>query len=105
MSENSESVSENPAGESKQSAIRGRNKPMQEFSRYHTLAIEIAFAIIAPMLAGHWLDAKTGKDPWFTIGGMFLGAAAAFRSAQRAYGESQRALKDAEKSSDREPSE
>jgi F0F1-type ATP synthase assembly protein I len=67
-----------------------RGKPVQEASRYHTLAIEIAIAVIAPTLAGHWLDTRTGKEPWFTIAGLVLGAAAAARSVQRVYGESLR---------------
>ena len=97
MSKNFEGFSGNPTGESKQPAIRGRNKPMREFSRYHAFAVEIAVAILAPTFAGHWLDSKTGKEPWFLIAGLVLGTAAAVRSVQRVYGESQRALKDAEK--------
>jgi F0F1-type ATP synthase assembly protein I len=105
MNENSEGFSGYPTGESKQPAIRGRNKAVQEFSRYHTFAVEIAVAIIAPTLAGHWLDSKTGKEPWFMIAGLVLGAAAAARSVQRVYGESQRALKNAEKQSGLESNE
>jgi F0F1-type ATP synthase assembly protein I len=105
MSEKSESVSGNPTDESKQPAIRGRNKPMREFSRYHAFAVEIAAAILAPTLAGWWLDSKTGKEPWFLIAGLVLGTGAAVRSVQRVYSESQRALKDAEKLSGTESSE
>jgi F0F1-type ATP synthase assembly protein I len=106
MNENSERFSGHPTDESKQpAAIRGRNKAMREFSRYHTFAVEIAIAIIAPTLAGHWLDSRTGKEPWFLIGGLVLGTAAAVRSVQRVYGESQRALNKAEEQSDPESSE
>ena len=67
----------------------GRDKKLLEkSSQYHTLAIEIAIAIIVPVLIGHWLDSRTGKEPWFTIAGMVLGAAAAFRSVQRTYSKS-----------------
>lgn len=105
MSKIFESISGNPTDESEQPAIRGRSKPVQEFSRYHAFAVEIAVAILAPTLAGHWLDSKTGKEPWFLIAGLVLGTAAAVRSVQRVYGESQRALKDAEKLSSTESSE
>jgi len=105
MSENSQGVSENPTDESEKSAIRGRNKPMQEFSRYHAFAVEIAVAVIAPTLVGRWLDSKTGKDPWFMIAGLILGAAAAVRSVQRVYGESKRNLENTENPSSEESSE
>ena len=87
------------------SSVRGRKKALADFSRYHTLAVEIAVAVIAPTLAGHWLDTRTGKEPWFTIIGMILGAAAAARSVQRTYHESRKALKKTEKLSEAESSE
>ena len=71
---------------------RRRNNALQSFSRYYTLAIEMAIAVIAPLLLGRWLDARTGKDPWFTIAGMILGGAAAIRSAHRAISESLKSL-------------
>ena len=94
--------------EKNEMAIRGRGKHVQEATRYHTLAIEIAVAVIAPTLGGYWLDARTGKEPWFTIAGLILGAAAAARSIQRTYNESQRALesgRDSRDSAEMEPSE
>lgn len=72
---------------------RGPNRTVQGFSRYYSLAFEMAIAVIAPTLLGRWLDTRTGKEPWFTIGGVILGGAAAVRSAQRAYAESMRELK------------
>lgn len=92
------------SGEAAGKASRRGSKPVQEASRYHTLAIEIAIAVIAPTLGGHWLDTKTGRGPWFTIAGLILGAAAAFRSVQRVHHESQRALKKAEELSGAESS-
>ncbi len=83
----------------------GRSKAMENFSRYHTLAIEMAVAVITPVIVGRWLDTKTGKEPWFTLAGMVLGGAAAFRSVQRTIGESRKALKEGEDESSREPSE
>jgi F0F1-type ATP synthase assembly protein I len=60
---------------------------MRMVARYYVLTIEIAVAVIVPILIGRWLDGKTGREPWFTIAGMILGGAAAVRSAQRAYTE------------------
>ena len=82
-----------------------RGKAAKEFSRYHTLAIETAVAVIAPLLLGRWLDKQTGKDPWFTIAGMVLGAAAAFRSVQRAVYASRKDQEKSDESSTQEPEE
>ena len=105
MKQTSESV---PAkmidGPSKRKGRRS-NEGVQGFSRSHTLAVEIAVAVIAPTLAGRWLDSKTGKDPWFTIAGLVLGGAAAIRSAQRFYHESQQMNESGEEPSEAEPSE
>ena len=84
---------------------RRSNEGVQGFSRSHTLAVEIAVAVIAPTLAGRWLDSKTGKDPWFTIAGLVLGGAAVVRSVQRFYGESRRINEDGDKPSEAESSE
>jgi F0F1-type ATP synthase assembly protein I len=66
-------------------AVNGRQeRPLQKFGRFYTLAIEMAVAVIAPVLAGQWLDSRTGKEPWFMVAGMVLGGAAAIRSAHRA---------------------
>ena len=63
---------------------RDRKKVLNKFSVAYSLAIEMAIAVIVPILIGRWLDARTGKDPWFTVGGLILGGAAAIRSAYRA---------------------
>ncbi len=81
------------------------NQGVQGFSRAHTLAVEIAVAVIAPTLAGWWLDSKTGKDPWFTIAGLVLGGAAATRSVQRFYGESRQINESGDQSPEAESSE
>jgi len=70
-----------------------REKPLQKFGRFYTLAIEMAVAVVAPVLAGQWLDSRTGKEPWFTVAGMALGGAAAIRSAHRALTEALRDVK------------
>jgi F0F1-type ATP synthase assembly protein I len=70
-------------GQEKERYRTGRKKAMESFSRYYSLAFEMAIAVVVPILIGRWLDGKTGKDPWFTLGGMVLGGAAAFRSVHR----------------------
>ena len=79
--------------EEKETSRSGRKIAMESFSRYYSLAFEIAIAVVAPLLLGHWLDGKTGKGPWFTLGGMILGGAAAFRSVNRVVTESSRRQK------------
>jgi len=78
---------------------RGRNRPLEKFGRFYSLAIEMAVAVIAPVLVGRWLDSRTDKAPWFTIAGMVLGGAAAIRSAYRALTESLSDLKSDEDAS------
>jgi F0F1-type ATP synthase assembly protein I len=78
---------------------RGRNKALEKFGRFYSLAFEIAIAVIVPILIGRWLDARTGKEPWFTIIGMLLGGAAAMRSAHRVLTESIKGSEDGEDSS------
>ena len=89
------------------SKTKGRrsNEGVQGFSRSHTLAVEIAIAVIAPTLAGWWLDSKTGKDPWFTIAGLVLGGAAVVRSVQRFYSESRQMNESGDQSPEAESSE
>jgi F0F1-type ATP synthase assembly protein I len=62
---------------------RDRKGFVDKFGVAYTLAIEMAVAVIAPILIGRWLDGKTGMGPWFTLGGVVLGGAAAIRSAYR----------------------
>ncbi len=104
MSERSKTAMRNDSEKSNGAAFRRGGRLVQEATRYHTLAIEIAIAVIAPTLGGHWLDTRAGQGPWFTIAGLILGAAAAFRSVQRVHHESQRALKKAEELSGAESS-
>lgn len=104
MSERSKTAMRSDSEKSNGAAFRRGGRLVQEATRYHTLAIEIAIAVIAPTLGGHWLDTKTGRGPWFTIAGLILGAAVAFRSVQRVHHESQRALKKAEELSGAESS-
>ncbi len=61
----------------------GGNKTMSGIGMALTLSVEIAVAVLVPILIGHWLDSRFGKGPWFTLIGMGLGLAAAIRSAYR----------------------
>jgi ATP synthase protein I len=47
------------------------------------VGIQFAFAIIAFLFAGQWLDNRIGTKPVFTILGVFLGAGAAFYNMYR----------------------
>ena len=54
------------------------------------VGIQFAAAIVIFLFAGQWLDNKLGTSGWFTIIGVFVGAAGAFylmyrkiRAAQR----------------------
>ena len=47
------------------------------------VGIQFAFAIIAFLFAGQWLDNRLGTNGLFTIAGVFIGAGAAFYSMYR----------------------
>ena len=84
---------------------RDRKGAWNKFSVAYSLAVEMAIAVIVPILIGRWLDGKTGMGPWFTLGGLVLGGAAAIRSAYRALVELQKdndAQQPPEDSNDRE---
>lgn len=36
-------------------------------------ALQILIPILIGLFAGHWLDRKTGYDPWFTLAGFLVG--------------------------------
>jgi F0F1-type ATP synthase assembly protein I len=105
MSETNESSLANKTGKAKKIPPGSGGKAIRGFSRAHTLAVEIAVAVVAPTLAGWWLDSKTGKEPWFMIAGMVLGGAVVFRSVQRAYHESLRNNRSDDKKPETESSE
>jgi F0F1-type ATP synthase assembly protein I len=92
-------------GKEKEDSQSGRKAALQSFSWAFTLSVEIAVAVIAPTVLGWWLDGKTGKSPWFTIGGMILGSAAAARSVHRTVTEVSRKQREDEESSNKESSE
>ncbi len=82
-----------------------RTKQVGSFSKFYSLAVEMAIAVIVPILIGRWLDARTGKEPWFTIIGMILGGAAAIRSAYRTLSETLESAKKDEGSPEESPGE
>lgn len=47
------------------------------------VGIQFAFAILAFLFAGQWLDKWFGTNGLFTIAGVFIGAGAAFYSMYR----------------------
>ncbi|MEO8578966.1 MAG: AtpZ/AtpI family protein [Gemmatimonadales bacterium] len=47
------------------------------------VGIQFAFAILAFLFAGQWLDNRLGTNGLFTIAGVFIGAGGAFYSMYR----------------------
>ena len=47
------------------------------------VGIQFAFAILAFLFAGQWLDNRLGTNGLFTIAGVFIGAGAAFYNMYR----------------------
>lgn len=36
-------------------------------------ALQLLISLLLGFYVGQWLDAKTGKQPWFTLAGLLLG--------------------------------
>ena len=47
------------------------------------LGLQFAFAIVAFLFLGQWIDKRLGTDGMFTIAGVFIGAGGAFYSMYR----------------------
>jgi F0F1-type ATP synthase assembly protein I len=47
------------------------------------LGLQFAFAIVAFLFLGQWIDKRVGTDGIFTIAGVFVGAGGAFYSMYR----------------------
>jgi F0F1-type ATP synthase assembly protein I len=64
---------------------QGRTPPSGGLSGadFAGVGIQFAFAIIAFLFAGQWLDTRIGTKPVFTIVGVFVGAGAAFYNMYR----------------------
>jgi ATP synthase protein I len=52
-----------------------------------TLGLEIVLSIVIGYFGGHWLDERFGTGPWISIGGFFIGCAAAGKSIHRTWKE------------------
>ncbi len=51
---------------------------------YGSIGLELAISVFVGLLGGYWLDGKLGSEPWLTLVGLGVGAAAGFRSLWRA---------------------
>ena len=54
------------------------------------VGIQFAFAILAFLFAGQWLDKRLGTNGLFTIAGVFVGGGAAFYNMYRKIAAAQR---------------
>lgn len=54
------------------------------------IGVQFALAILVFVFAGVWLDKRLGSTPWFTLIGVFVGAAGGFYSMYRKITASQR---------------
>jgi len=63
------------------------------------IGVQFALAILVFVYAGVWLDKRLGSTPWFTLIGVFVGAAGGFYSMYRKITASQR--RDAEQQAKR----
>ena len=62
---------------------RQRLTQTQLAGRWISIGIQMAVSIVLGLLGGQWLDKKFGTDPWFTLLGILIGAAAAFYDMYR----------------------
>ena len=51
--------------------------------RWISIGIQLVVSIVLGLLGGQWLDKKFDTDPWFTLIGILVGAAAAFYDMYR----------------------
>jgi F0F1-type ATP synthase assembly protein I len=51
---------------------------LRGIGRYGALGLDFTVSVVLGILAGLWLDKKFGLSPWFTIGGLCMGAAVGF---------------------------
>lgn len=51
------------------------DSPYIIFGIYATVGIQLALAVVAGLLFGHYIDGKLGTSPWLAIVGLVIGAA------------------------------
>lgn len=61
----------------------GRRPAHSEAARVAGVGLQFAASIVLFLLAGQWLDARLGTEPWLLITGVMVGAAAGFFSLYR----------------------
>ena len=64
-----------PSGETAGGALSG--------GEFAGIGIQFALVILVFTFGGVWLDRRLGSSPWFTIIGVFVGAAGGFYSMYR----------------------
>lgn len=84
-------------------ATRRASAPYAEHSRgyFHTLSatsvgLEMAVAVVLPLLLGIWLDKKAGTSPWLMLVCLGFGFAAGVRGLWRYVADAQRHAAEAE---------
>jgi ATP synthase protein I len=64
--------------------MKGRDEsPPPSGADFAGAGLQLAFAIIAFMFLGIWLDRRLGTSPWFVLVCVFVGAGAGFYSIHR----------------------
>ncbi len=58
----------------------GRKDDEPSLSTYAGVGLQFALTIILFLFIGQWLDRRLDTAPWFTIAGVFAGAAGGFYS-------------------------
>lgn len=80
-------------------------QPWKAYGRYGTVGFELVLSIVIAWWVGHWLDSKLFPGRWYltvvlTIGGVYAGFRALWRTAKRAEAEMERL--DADEARERE---
>ena len=80
-------------------------QPWKSYGRYGTVGFELIFSIAIAWWVGHWLDSKFFPGKWyltlvFTIGGVYTGFRALYKTGKRLEAEMEKL--DAEEARERE---
>jgi ATP synthase protein I len=77
MTPASGSPGDSPADESED------RRASRAMGRYAGIGLQFAASVLLFLYAGQWLDRRVGTAPWGVLGGVLLGASAAFYSMYR----------------------